>query len=239
VTDGNQTHQPSISIDDLAIALDRDAEIPVGVQLVWALRAVIATADRGAQLPALREIADATGVNVNTIRAVFQRLAREGLVVTRQGAGTFVAGSTRATAAAVEIAEAAAREAAVSGVDPRAVAAQLYVTAQPAPLLRGAAARGSERRRELRLQIAALERMTGEWEEVAPRRTAAAQGAPRLLTEEELEQTRAALVKHLASLDVAADAPTADEPATAPAARKQRATKRVGAAASKIRPATT
>jgi len=238
MTRGDQTQQTSISIDELAIELDRDAEIPVGVQLVWALRAVIATADRGAQLPALREIADATGVNVNTIRTVLQRLSQEGLVVTRQGAGTFVAGPTRATAAAVEIAEAAAREAAVSGVDPRAVAAQLYVAAQPAPLLRGAGARGSERRRELRLQIAALERMTSEWEDVAPRRTAAARGVPRLLTQEELEQTRAALVGHLASLDVAGDPPDSGEAAKTPA-RKQRAAKRAGAAAPTIRPATT
>jgi DNA-binding transcriptional MocR family regulator len=40
----------------------------------------------------VRALADAVGVNVNTVRAVYARLEAEGLVRSEQGRGTFVAG---------------------------------------------------------------------------------------------------------------------------------------------------
>jgi DNA-binding transcriptional regulator YhcF (GntR family) len=54
------------------IAVDRDADVPVGVQLEWALSAQIREGryEAGQQLPTLRELAEATGLNVNTVRAV-------------------------------------------------------------------------------------------------------------------------------------------------------------------------
>jgi DNA-binding transcriptional regulator YhcF (GntR family) len=238
---GGDSPRRSISTDDLAIGVDRDADVPIGVQLAWALRSAVATAERGAQLPALREIAAATGVNVNTIRAVLQRLVREGLIVTRQGAGTFVAGPGGTNAAASEIAAAAAREANACGVDPRDVAAQLYVHTRPPARLTGSAAAGLDRRRQLRLQIAALELMAAEWEGPSPparARSSLAEAAPRLLTEQELQQTRDALVRQLAAADPELHRDESSHP-TAGAPAKRRATKRASARTPSIRPATT
>ena len=44
----------------------------------------------GDQLPSVRDLAAEAGVNVNTVRAVYARLEREGLVRSEQGRGTFV-----------------------------------------------------------------------------------------------------------------------------------------------------
>src|SRR3954471_15292040 len=77
-----------------SIRLDRDSELPLGVQLAWHLRAAMAAGELGpgARLPSVREMAAATGVNANTVRAVYARLEAEGLVETEHGRGTFVAG---------------------------------------------------------------------------------------------------------------------------------------------------
>ena len=74
------------------LRVDRDAEVPLGTQLAWKLRALIETGELGAgdRLPSVREAAAAAGVNVNTVRAVYGRLEREGLVSSEQGRGTFV-----------------------------------------------------------------------------------------------------------------------------------------------------
>ncbi len=109
---------------------DRDAEVPIGVQLAWALQ----ISDRrwapraGQRLPGLRELAEAVGVNVNTVRAVYQRLEQEGLIDSRQGTGTFVAATpSDAPLGGRRSPPSAAREALETGVDPREVAAALYV----------------------------------------------------------------------------------------------------------------
>ena len=66
----------------LGIAIDRDADVPIGVQLGWVIRARIGdgTLRPGQRLPGLRDLAEAAGVNINTVRAVYQRLEHEGLV---------------------------------------------------------------------------------------------------------------------------------------------------------------
>jgi DNA-binding transcriptional regulator YhcF (GntR family) len=79
---------------DLAdLRLSRDDELPLGTQLAVKLRSWIGSRELapGDQLPSLRELAVAAGVNVNTIRAVYLRLENEGLVRTEHGRGTFVA----------------------------------------------------------------------------------------------------------------------------------------------------
>src|SRR5271168_4647275 len=138
------------AFDDLAI--DREAEVPIGVQLAWALRARIGDGrfKPGQQLPGLRELAEAIGVNVNTVRAVYQRLEQEGLIDSRQGSGTFVASGPRRPSAVAAIAADAARAAHETGVEPREVAAALYVSpgSQAAPSNLAA-----EQRRLLREQI--------------------------------------------------------------------------------------
>src|ERR1700753_4424899 len=76
----------------IEISIDRDAEVPIGVQLAWALRARIADGrlTPGMRLPGLRELAESTEVNINTIRTVYQRLEQEGLIDTQHGSGTYV-----------------------------------------------------------------------------------------------------------------------------------------------------
>lgn len=193
----------------LGISVDRDAEIPIGVQLAWALRTRIRDGvfQPNDRLPGLREVADATGVNVNTVRTVYQRLEREGLIDSQQGSGTFVAANPERSSAVRTIAADAAREAHETGVDPRDVAAALYISpASPARPADDAA----ERRRALREQIAVLERTLVELEAkhpgVAPA-AAAARGAsgPSLLDVDALEQIRTLLVRRLAVVQVAID----------------------------------
>jgi GntR family transcriptional regulator len=116
-------------LEEFAAAIDRDADVPIGLQLGWALSARIHDGELppGRRLPGLREMAQASGLNVNTVRAVYQRLEQRGLLESRQGSGTFVAATLRRPSAIGTIAADAAREAEAIGVDPREVAAALYV----------------------------------------------------------------------------------------------------------------
>lgn len=215
------------TLDVQSVAVDRDAEVPIGVQLAWALRTRIGegTFVPGQRLPALRDLADSVGVNVNTVRAVYQSLEREGLVVSQQGAGTFVAASPPSGAQVGVIAANAVREARASGVDPREVAAALYVSGGSAP--QPSAAHSADRseaakRRILRRQIDSLERALGEIEAehpgVAPRVSGSRRGVgPTLLSAHELEQTRTQLVRRLAAVQVAIDEQTKVERSAASA----------------------
>ncbi|HWX44937.1 MAG TPA: GntR family transcriptional regulator [Solirubrobacteraceae bacterium] len=223
-------------LERLGIELDRDAEVPLGVQLAWALRARIhdGRLGSGERLPALRDLAEGLGVNANTIRAVYQRLEHEGLLASLQGSGTFVTAGPRERSAAGAIAEVAAREARATGVDPREVAAALYV-AQGSPTQRerpengSAKATGSrsalsrpesmredlsqaDRRRQLRTRIAALEQMLAELEVRHPglaraARSGAPRGGagPRLLDTAELEQVQTELLRRIAAIQTAID----------------------------------
>jgi GntR family transcriptional regulator len=228
----------------LGITIDRDAEIPIGVQLAWALRTRIGDGrlEANARLPGLRELAASTGANVNTIRVVYQRLEHEGLIDSRQGNGTFVASTPRRRTAATTIAADAAREAIQTGVDPREVAAALYV-APSTP--RSSASDAVERRRALRDQIATLERTLGELvvshPGLAPSHADAAEElGPRLLDVEALERVRADLVRRLSLVQAAIDglgvvASVEDEPPK-PAPKRRRAAKPQPRA--RMRPAT-
>jgi DNA-binding transcriptional regulator YhcF (GntR family) len=77
----------------LGLQVDRDGDIPVGTQLAWQIQALITEGrlQRGEQLPSVRRLADAAGVNVNTIRSVYDRLEGEGFIRTEHGRGSFVA----------------------------------------------------------------------------------------------------------------------------------------------------
>ncbi|HEY2282655.1 MAG TPA: winged helix-turn-helix domain-containing protein [Solirubrobacteraceae bacterium] len=227
-------------LEEFAATIDRDAEVPIGLQLGWALCARIYDGEfrPGQRLPGLRELAQASGLNVNTVRAVYQRLEQRGLLESRQGSGTFVASTLPRPAAIGTIAADAAREAEAIGVDPREVAAALYV-AMPhdAPSAAGAPAEAptsgpatleaqgddgttgggtAARRRTLRAQIATLERAIAEMEAehpgVAPRPTATRRGpGPTLLSAHELEGVRSGLVHRLAQVQSAIDARAAGE----------------------------
>lgn len=197
-------------------AVDRDADVPLGVQLAWTLSSLISEGAlrAGEQLPTLREMAQATGLNVNTIRVVYQRLERKGLIDSQQGSGTFVAPAPTRTTAVGTIAATAAQAARDTGVDPREVAAALYVADRPpapAPGSEQAAALSEAgHRRTLREQIATLERTIVELETDNPGVAPAAVGSrrgfgPALLTADELEDVRAVLIRRLTIVQGAID----------------------------------
>src|SRR5205809_4334501 len=123
--------QPSGLAPDLARADD----LPLGAQLAWRLRVLIASGqlDPGDRLPGVRELAGGTGVNVNTARAVYRRLERERLIVSRQGLGTFVAEGAPSSPDLERLAAEAAESARESGVDPRDLARAIYAASDPAP----------------------------------------------------------------------------------------------------------
>jgi DNA-binding transcriptional regulator YhcF (GntR family) len=211
------TSGAQLDLKDLAI--DRAGEIPIGVQLAWALRARIGDGRLlpGQRLPGLRELAEMLGINANTARAVYQRLEQEGLIDSMQGTGTFVASVAQEPSAVGQIAADAAHQARKTGVDPREVAAALYVTAEPPA---DAASQGSERRRELRAQISALEQALSEIQARHPGLIPAPSkplrhAGPRLLSVEELERVRTGLVRRLADAGPLLETPMRDIPATA------------------------
>jgi len=200
----------AIGLEDFDVTIDRDAEVPIGVQLAWALRTRIRDGrfKPNQRLPGLREMAEAVGVNVNTVRAVYQNLEHEGLIDSQQGSGTFVAPTQHRPSAVGTIAADAAREAQATGVDPREVAAALYVASEPPTRPVDEAA---ERRRLLRTQIAGLERTLGELEAKHPGLAPAptqrhASIGPALLGSEQLEQVLDLLVHRLAAIQTAIDA---------------------------------
>jgi GntR family transcriptional regulator len=199
--------------DALEIALDRDADVPVGVQLAWSLRARIlaGTLAPGDRLPALHRLAAQASVNANTVRAVYQRLEHDGLVTTRHGSGTFVTGAGEGAGHALgRLAADAARAARDAGVDPRELAAALYVGGE-APAA-GARPRDGDAaaRRRLRAQIAALEHAISD---LTARRASRAKAPaddrpprtprPRLLSAAELAEQRDELLRRLAEAHVA------------------------------------
>jgi DNA-binding transcriptional regulator YhcF (GntR family) len=228
-------------LERLRIVIDRKADVPIGVQIAWAIRARIGdgTLNPGQRLPGLRELGEATGVNINTVRAVYQRLEHDGLIESQRGTGTFVASTVQGSPTVGEIATDAAREAYASGIDPRDVAAALYAS----PALETRRDPGSERRRLLRMQISALELAISEIEDEHPATRSAANlapssPAPRLLGTDELDQVRAELLRRLGSLQSAlAENPATDDDNAPPAKKRKRAADRVSAPESKAQSA--
>ena len=108
----------------------------------------------------LRELAEASGVNVNTVRAVYQRLEQEGLIDSQQGSGTFVA--ARATASLGGRARSRPTQRA-KRARPASTRARSPPPCMSHPSRRPPqrAQAASERRRLLRAQIATLERALG------------------------------------------------------------------------------
>lgn len=104
--------------------LDPSDELPLGLQLSWRLRALIRTGElrAGERLPSFRRLAEWAGVNVGTVRGVYEGLEEEGLVVSRHGQGTFVAEGVEAVPQLEEIASQALRRAEEEGIQPRDLA---------------------------------------------------------------------------------------------------------------------
>jgi len=201
---------------------DPGDEVPVGLQLTWRLRALIASGRLGAgeRLPSFRRLSEWAGVNVNTVRAVYAGLEEEGLVVSRQGQGTFVAEGIEAAPQLEEIATEALRRASEAGLNPRDLAIVATACASmPEALGEVAPGRSGELpdlteetevievRHELRRQIARLEAELATYTRdlpdglpTAPRRAVA-----HVAGVEELEQTRDTLIAQLSEAQRAAE----------------------------------
>jgi len=73
--------------------LDRTSKVPVYRQLSAALRHAVAIGSlrAGARLPSTRSLAAQLGVARSTVATVFEQIAAEGYIESRQGSGFFVA----------------------------------------------------------------------------------------------------------------------------------------------------
>jgi GntR family transcriptional regulator len=209
--------QRTASREATPFSTDPTAELPVGVQLSWRLRALIATGRlaAGDRLPSFRQLAGWAGVNINTVRAVYAGLEQEGLVVSRQGQGTFVADGIEAAPVLEEIAGEALRRVRDAGLDP----SDLVIVATACASMGEAEAAGSalpdlaeeseaiEVRHELRRQIARLEVELAAYTRDLPddMPTAARFSKAHVAGVEELEQTRDTLIAQLSEAQRAAE----------------------------------
>jgi GntR family transcriptional regulator len=194
--------------------LDPSDELPLGLQLSWRLRALIRTGELGAgeRLPSFRRLAEWAGVNVGTVRAVYEALEEDGVVVSRQGQGTFVAQGVEAAPELEAIATEALQRARAAGLGARDFAmVAMACAALPAELDEDGAtgelpdpeaeSEAIEVRQELRRQIARLEAELASYTAhlqadlpTAPRRAVA-----HVAGVEELEETRDTLIAQLAA----------------------------------------
>ena len=201
---------------------DPAADLPVGIQLSWRLRALIASGRLapGERLPSFRQLAEWAGVNVNTVRSVYAGLEAASLVVTRQGQGTFVADGVQATPDLEEIAGDALRRVRDLGLDPR----DLIVVAAACASMTGEdesavevdgempdfaeASEAIEVRHELRRQIGRLEVELAAYTRDLPgdMPTAASYSEAHVAGVEELERTRDILIAQLSEAQRAAEA---------------------------------
>jgi GntR family transcriptional regulator len=73
--------------------LDSGSGVATYLQIVQQVKEALrlGTIDVGDQLPTVREVVADLAINPNTVAKAYRELEREGLVVARQGRGTFVA----------------------------------------------------------------------------------------------------------------------------------------------------
>jgi len=192
--------------------LDPNDELPLGLQLSWRLRALIRTGElsAGERLPSFRRLAEWAGVNVGTVRAVYEALEQDGMVVSRHGQGTFVAEGVEAAPELEAIASEAIARAREAGLAPRDVAIVAMACAGlPAELGEETAelpdpdaeSEAIEVRQELRRQIARLEAELASYTAHlrADLPTAPSRAIAHVAGVEELEQTRDTLIAQLAA----------------------------------------
>jgi GntR family transcriptional regulator len=73
--------------------VDSGSGVPIYRQLIQQVRrdVMLARLRPGEQLPSVKEVVDALAINPNTVTKAYGELEHEGIVVRRQGLGTFVA----------------------------------------------------------------------------------------------------------------------------------------------------
>jgi GntR family transcriptional regulator len=114
--------------------VERDSDVPISTQIYWQLAYQIESGrlQPGGRLAPVRELGAALRVNPNTIRAVYRRLADNGYVLSRHGAGTVVADRNvhrrRPEALSAIVSELLGR-ASQAGFTPDEVAAATYAAA--------------------------------------------------------------------------------------------------------------
>jgi transcriptional regulator, GntR family len=74
-------------------ALSQKDGRPMYLQIMEQIKQRVAQGDwaQGEKVPSIRELAVATSVSVITVKRAYQELEREGVLVTQQGIGSFVA----------------------------------------------------------------------------------------------------------------------------------------------------
>jgi GntR family transcriptional regulator len=77
----------------MQIRIDNASDRPVYQQIIDQVKRDIALGRLGKdeRLPTVRQLARQLAINPNTIAKAYQQLEREGIIMTRPGAGTFVA----------------------------------------------------------------------------------------------------------------------------------------------------
>ena len=196
--------------------LDASSEVPLGVQLRWRLRALILTGqlNPGERLPSLRRVAGWAGVNVNTIRSVYESLEAEGLIVSQQGRGTFVAEDVVPEPELEAVALEALGQAQALGREPQDLAIVMMACASmlgpggevvSAPDAPAEDSETIEVRQELRRQIARLEAELAAYVRDMPELyTASPRAKAHVAGVEELEETRDTLIAKLSEAQKAA-----------------------------------
>jgi len=83
--------------------IDAGSDVPIYRQLVQQVRrdVMLGRLQPGDQLPSVKEVVDALSVNPNTVVKAFSELEHQGMIVRRQGVGTFVAAAPPLAALAV------------------------------------------------------------------------------------------------------------------------------------------
>jgi DNA-binding transcriptional regulator YhcF (GntR family) len=184
------------------LAVDRDSDVPLGTQLAWRLRALVATGrlGPGERLPGVRELAGAAGVNVNTVRSVYARLEEQGLLRSEHGRGTFVAPRAAEQADLARVAADAAQAARNAGLDTRDLATALYSGADLSPSSAPEEGDGPAVRRALKAEIAELEDELVRLDRGAELPARPPSAAGRILSAAELRDVRDALAERLSQL---------------------------------------
>jgi GntR family transcriptional regulator len=87
----------------MVFRFDAGSGVPIYRQLVQQVRrdVMLGRLRPGDQLPTVKDVVEALSVNPNTVVKAFAEMEHEGLVVRRQGVGTFVAASAVTVSPAV------------------------------------------------------------------------------------------------------------------------------------------